>query len=120
VLSAALHDWWITEARPRVNDHELVVHLEAEGVACRPDDDWLTYRVSRSGAQHWEGPPSIYGAELVFKGVTDASVTDPARVGNYTIAEIAEDDGALISRAEPDFNVTLHVSTIDVIARDRK
>ena len=43
----------------------------------RARDDWQTYRVSHAGAQQWEAPPSIYGAELIFKGVIDASVTDP-------------------------------------------
>jgi hypothetical protein len=88
------------------------------GAAATDGDD--VGRVSRSGVQQWEAPPLIYRAELIFKAVIDASVTDPARVGNYTIAEIAEDDGALTLRAEPDFNITLHVSTIDVTARDRK
>ena len=119
VLSAALHDWWIKEADSQLGNQELALHLEAEGVACGPDDDWQTSRLSRSGSQQWEAPPSTYGAELIFKGVINVSVQDSARAGNYTIVEIVDREGTLVVRAEPELTLTLQVSAIDITARDR-
>lgn len=119
LLSVALHDWWIADPQQR-GDHQLVLQLEAEGVACGPHDDWQTYTISRSGAQHWEAPPASYGSELVFRDVTDGSLDDTAAAGNYTIIEMAFDDGMLTLRAEPKFVLTLQLGSIDVIARDRE